>query len=335
MATILGYGLSCFDQFKLIQLHSSATSIPPVTIGTSSDDPFSTCSHDLVHINTSVQSLTIQSTWDSTFIRIELNNQTVISFASNKLATKLKQVNDDVINVWEANNGLLVKTCGNPPLRLLSDTATELINADISHFCTLTNGKSYALLTNGTLCGCSDIHSFKHDVIFSKPVIKHVANGSDHILLLTDTGCLYSFGIGSRGQLGHGDLISKEHPTMIEPLAGIMITSISCGYWHSMALSEHGDIYSWGMNDKGQLGHSPDTTICPLPTVVIVAADNANFTAISCGSQHSAGCTNDSILYTWGWGGHGQVVESSVAGVKYVSCGPWSTLCMRDLSTNP
>lgn len=37
-------------------------------------------------------------------------------------------------------------------------------------------------------------------------------------------------------------------------LAGIKIIKIKAGGWHSLALSEHGDLYAWGWNDTGQLG---------------------------------------------------------------------------------
>ncbi len=32
------------------------------------------------------------------------------------------------------------------------------------------------------------------------------------------------------------------------------IVMISCGYWHSMALTESGHVFSWSCNGFGQLG---------------------------------------------------------------------------------
>ena len=37
------------------------------------------------------------------------------------------------------------------------------------------------------------------------------------------------------------------------------IVSISMGYWNGAAITEDGDLYAWGINDKGQLGHSSTT----------------------------------------------------------------------------
>lgn len=58
----------------------------------------------------------------------------------------------------------------------------------------------------------------------------------------------------SRGQLGHGDVQSIDHPEMVEALGGVRIVQIAAGGWHSCALSETGDLYIWGWNESGQLG---------------------------------------------------------------------------------
>ncbi len=39
-------------------------------------------------------------------------------------------------------------------------------------------------------------------------------------------------------------------------LAGEKVTSIAAGADHSLALTAHGEVFSWGENGHGQLGHS-------------------------------------------------------------------------------
>lgn len=63
--------------------------------------------------------------------------------------------------------------------------------------------------------------------------------------------CFYIF---SRCQLGHGSTDNYDEPELVEALSGIRITSISVGGWHCCAVSESGDLYTWGWNEKGQLG---------------------------------------------------------------------------------
>ncbi|XP_042204069.1 probable E3 ubiquitin-protein ligase HERC1 isoform X1 [Homarus americanus] len=84
--------------------------------------------------------------------------------------------------------------------------------------------------------------------------ITEVAVGKEHCMALTADGDILTWGSGMRGQLGDGELCQKEKPLPVESLQGIIISSISCGGWHSVALSDSGDVYIWGWNENGQLG---------------------------------------------------------------------------------
>lgn len=82
--------------------------------------------------------------------------------------------------------------------------------------------------------------------------VDEVSCGKEHVLLLNKmSGCMLSFGLGSRGQLGHGRVDPETTPQIIEALAGICIKEIAAGGWHSLALSDIGDIYAWGWNNQG------------------------------------------------------------------------------------
>lgn len=84
--------------------------------------------------------------------------------------------------------------------------------------------------------------------------VKSVSCGKHHILLLSVIGVIFSFGNGGQGQLGHGTITSEAEPRTLEALEGVTIVQVAAGGWHSMALSDIGDIYIWGWNEKGQLG---------------------------------------------------------------------------------
>ncbi|KAF9575878.1 hypothetical protein EC968_001261 [Mortierella alpina] len=85
-------------------------------------------------------------------------------------------------------------------------------------------------------------------------VYTRVWAGEAHMLALDTEGTLYSWGSGRHGQLGHGDLSSFSAPKAIEALQGIRITSAACGASFSVAVSDLGDIYTFGLDDHGQLG---------------------------------------------------------------------------------
>lgn len=40
-----------------------------------------------------------------------------------------------------------------------------------------------------------------------------------------------------------------------------MVTQVSAGGWHNLALGEGGDVYSWGWNESGQLGLETDVQV--------------------------------------------------------------------------
>lgn len=92
----------------------------------------------------------------------------------------------------------------------------------------------------------------------------------------------------SRGQLGLGDLEDQEKPMLIEGLAGLKVKKIACGSWHSVAITQDGDMYVWGWNSNGQLGiknvedhHSTiqaEPFLLNFETVII---------DVACGSRHT------------------------------------------------
>lgn len=134
---------------------------------------------------------------------------------------------------------------------------------------------------------------------------------------------------------------------------------ISTGGWHTLALSEFGDLYSWGWNDTGQLGikSEPDNQgvlkkegigSYPLPTVVDIYDDEENHITlnvkdIACGTRHSAVLLEDNSIWASGCNKYGQLGLSPETdpNVKYfkktfqwsgdlkIRCGPWCTLLVN------
>ncbi|VDM36438.1 unnamed protein product [Toxocara canis] len=97
-----------------------------------------------------------------------------------------------------------------------------------------------------------------------KEAIISLKAGKSHVLLLTASGMIYSFGTGTRGELGHGKLENEQMPKLIDVLSIIPVVEIACGSWHSVALTKDGDAYTWGWNCCGQMG-STDSSIIDFP----------------------------------------------------------------------
>ena len=71
---------------------------------------------------------------------------------------------------------------------------------------------------------------------------------------------VYSWGGGSRGQLGHGVLSNEEKPRLVSALDGMKIKKIAAGGWHSAVISQFDDLYMFGWNESGQLAQPTNLT---------------------------------------------------------------------------
>jgi alpha-tubulin suppressor-like RCC1 family protein len=89
--------------------------------------------------------------------------------------------------------------------------------------------------------------------------VASIAAGDDHFLVLSQSGRVYSAATTSDGntfgQLGvetnpEADLLQ---PYPIKSFDNDKVREIAAGERHSLALTSHGEVYSWGSNAQGQL----------------------------------------------------------------------------------
>ena len=74
-------------------------------------------------------------------------------------------------------------------------------------------------------------------------------------IFLTEEGKVYSVGDNKFGELGHGDQINTNVIKEIEFFKNKKIVNICSGRRHTFAITDKNEIYSWGNNDKNQLGY--------------------------------------------------------------------------------
>uniref|UniRef100_A0A665SZI5 VPS9 domain-containing protein n=1 Tax=Echeneis naucrates TaxID=173247 RepID=A0A665SZI5_ECHNA len=72
---------------------------------------------------------------------------------------------------------------------------------------------------------------------------------------------VWSWGHGEHGQLGHGDNLPRLQPLCIKSLNNKEVVRVAAGAHHSLAVTAQSQVFSWGSNSSGQLGHmdSPST----------------------------------------------------------------------------
>ncbi|XAR51621.1 hypothetical protein NMG60_11006300 [Bertholletia excelsa] len=148
-------------------------------------------------------------------------------------------------------------------------------------------------------------------------LIRQVSCGSVHVVALSEDGLLQAWGYNEYGQLGRGvtceglqgaRVISAYAKFLDEAPEFVKITQVSCGEYHTAAISENGEVYSWGLGSMGQLGHCSlqygDKELLPRR---VVGLDGIFVKDIACGGIHTCAVTEKGALYAWGGGQAGQL----------------------------
>ena len=104
----------------------------------------------------------------------------------------------------------------------------------------------------------------------SKTKLKQVVCGKEYSAALLDSGQLYTWGKGKDGQLGQGKLESINIPKALESMHRRHVQQIACGASHMLALTTAREVFTWGSNQYGQLGHGEARMPCLVPKQVRV-----------------------------------------------------------------
>lgn len=115
---------------------------------------------------------------------------------------------------------------------------------------------------------------------------KQISCGFDHSGVLTDKGGIFIWGGNDFGQLGLGDQNNRSSPSEIDlPFISGKVKYFSFGAFHCMCLTHENDVYSWGFNDKGQLGNG--TMLNQSQPKLIFRLRNKNVDKVLCSGNFS------------------------------------------------
>ncbi|XP_075716835.1 putative E3 ubiquitin-protein ligase HERC6 isoform X2 [Rhinoderma darwinii] len=189
------------------------------------------------------------------------------------------------------------------------------------------------------------------EVIYSleAQTIVDVSCGSNHSVAICNEGNIFTWGEGSQGQLGSGQFPKQSPiPRKITGLSSVRIIQISCGHFHTVALSEDSNVFSWGKNDTGQLGLGKEIPNQASPQLV-KSLKGVPLVQVSAGGSQSFALSMLGTVFGWGKNNAGQLglqsdplkgvfkpyAVSSLRdkGVIYISCGDEHTAVLSKEGT--
>ena len=136
--------------------------------------------------------------------------------------------------------------------------------------------------------------------------IMDIYAGSSSVIVLDETGKVYTWGKNNSGKLGNGTNENINIPTCISNLEndlnGKKIVDIYVNYNSMIALDETGKVYTWGNNYDGQLGNGTNENI-NIPTCISNLENDLNGRKIvDIYTDSGLVIAQDEVgkVYTWG-----------------------------------
>ncbi|KAK5578203.1 hypothetical protein RB653_003156 [Dictyostelium firmibasis] len=124
---------------------------------------------------------------------------------------------------------------------------------------------------------------------------------------VTKSGRLYTWGFNEKGQLGLGNRWFHSTPQLVKTLIDVKIVSVTCGRQHICAITDQGEVYSWGLGVFGQLGHGNVKSYLHPKKIQYFTDSNEFIAQVACGSNFTMVRSVGGLLYAFGHGEYGQL----------------------------
>lgn len=155
------------------------------------------------------------------------------------------------------------------------------------------------------------------------PKCIQIEQGYGHTLYLFDNGEVKHSGYGIHGQNGTGNFLSYNQPMNINGLEHVNIIKVAMNITQEetahtcIALSDKGDVYTWGYNGYGQLGYGRTENWAAARKIPREWFNNTKIIDIATSGNSESACwarTADDRMYGWGrnisgWLGTGNTTD--------------------------
>lgn len=136
--------------------------------------------------------------------------------------------------------------------------------------------------------------------------VRAVAAGEAFSLVQDLYGQVQAWGYNGFGQLGQGDLLPRPAPVNVPVWGALALGNAGSGHV-ALLDSSNNRLHTWGLNDRGQLGHGHQAPVTqPQP---LIGAWRANAAA---GGWHTVALQDGGSLWAWGRNHEGQLGDGSL-----------------------
>lgn len=152
--------------------------------------------------------------------------------------------------------------------------------------------------------------------------IVSVAVGVHHCIAVSDRGLAFTWGYVCN--------INDSHPPrFLASLAGTRVRNVAAGAFHILVVTEDGQLYTFGSNRQGQLGHGLDAQSQYTEPKLVESLQNLRIASVAAGEYNSLALTEGGSVLTWGifYGGDANPTPVFVNGalesvdVRYIAAG--------------
>jgi alpha-tubulin suppressor-like RCC1 family protein len=164
----------------------------------------------------------------------------------------------------------------------------------------------YGQLGHGQRQGQRDDHQLTPKKIeaLADEVIVDVVCGREVTCAVTSTGSIFTCGDGTL--TGHTNFDVIPRPTLLQDLSSTGVINVSANEHHTACVTTAGEVFTWGCyGSYGRLGHGDDNDQETPKRVEALVGVMAKL--VSCGRYHTAICTREGHVYTFGHGQYGQL----------------------------
>lgn len=140
------------------------------------------------------------------------------------------------------------------------------------------------------------------------------------VVALDSEGVVWAWGSNSMGPHEGGPAVRLNSPQKVAAFEGTKIVKIDAGFGQVAALSDEGQMWTWGDNWNGSVGNGT-TTISPIPAPV-PALLGKRITDIATGAWHTLALDSENQVWAWGLNDNNQLGIYTPATGNSVFVGP-------------